>query len=151
MQDKSYETEPSNHIPVIVGLRPTRVLVPRTVPIRTSVKFCNEKSIQALSLPTNLSYNMRSIWSKIKNLANDLHERNADICFLCEVWEKSENPEHKAKLEELFEMHNIDYISTPRPGYKRGGGAAVAINTSKFSVTKLQISIPKPLEIVWAL
>ena len=48
-------------------------------------------------------------------------------------------------------MANIHYISTPRPGVKRGGGAAIAIHSSKFSVSKLNIPIPKPLEIVWAL
>ena len=50
-----------------------------------------------------------------------------------------------------FEMKNISYISTPRPGVKRGGGAAIAVHTSRFQVSKLNIFIPKPLEIVWAL
>ena len=48
-------------------------------------------------------------------------------------------------------MRNISYISTPRPGTKRGGGAAIAYSTDKYSISKLNISIPKPLEIVWAL
>ena len=48
-------------------------------------------------------------------------------------------------------MRNISYISTPRPGAKRGGGAAIAFNPKKFSVSKLNIAIPTPLEIVWAL
>ena len=48
-------------------------------------------------------------------------------------------------------MCNISYISTPRPGAKRGGGAAIAFSTAKFTITKLNIQIPNPLEIVWAL
>ena len=48
-------------------------------------------------------------------------------------------------------MQGIAYFSTPRPGVKRGGGAAIAINPTKFSVSKLNIAIPKPLEIVWGL
>ena len=48
-------------------------------------------------------------------------------------------------------MKDVSYISTPRPGEKRGGGAAIASRTSRFSVSKLNIAIPKPLEIVWAL
>ena len=48
-------------------------------------------------------------------------------------------------------MKDVSYISTPRPGAKRGGGAAIASRTSRFSVSKLNIAIPKPLEIVWAL
>ena len=51
----------------------------------------------------------------------------------------------------MLEIKNISYISTPRPGAKRGGGAAIATNIDRFSVTKLNIFIPKPLEIVWAL
>ena len=66
---------------------------------------------------------MRSLWAKISNFSNDLHEREADICFLCEVWEKKGKRVHKA----------------------------VAINTNKFDVTKLNIHISKPLEVVWAM
>ena len=140
----------SETIPVFCGFRPTKVSTEREWPVRKTLKRSN-KSIQALNLPTVISYNMRSIWPKIKSLANDLHEREAEICFLSEVWEKRENPKHKAQLEKMFEMSNIEYISTPRPGAKRGGGAAIAINTNRFSVKKLNIAIPKPLEIVWAL
>ena len=48
-------------------------------------------------------------------------------------------------------MKNLSYISTPRPGAKRGGGAAIAFRPEKFHISKLNITIPKPLEIVWAL
>ena len=55
-----------------------------------------------LSLPIILSYNMRSIWSKL-----DMHERSADLSFLCEVWEKSESKKHQRKVEEMLEMGGI--------------------------------------------
>ena len=48
-------------------------------------------------------------------------------------------------------MGGISYNSKRRPGAKRGGGAAIAFNPQHFSVSKLNIAIPKPLEIVWAL
>ena len=50
-------------------------------------------------------------------------------------------------------MKGLKYISTstPRPGAKRGGGAALVVNTDTFSVSKLNISIPHNLEIVWGL
>ena len=80
-----------NSVPVIITRdRPDKILVPRQPSVRKTVR-CESKNIQALSLPTIVSYNMRSIWSKIQSLADDLHEREADICFLCEVWEKSSN------------------------------------------------------------
>ena len=106
---------------------------------------------EALNLPRILSYNMRSIWGKTKHLADDIHERAGEIIFLSEVWEKSQNKKHQYQIEKMFEMENISYISTPRPGIKRGGGAALAICTDRFSVSKLNMNIPKPLEIVWAL
>ena len=94
---------------------------------------------------------MRSIWGKLANFAEDVHERSGEIIFLCEVWGKSENRKHQRKIEELLEMKQISYISTPRPGAKRGGGAAIAFSSDRFSVAKLNIHIPKPLEVVWAL
>ena len=78
-------------------------------------------------------------------------ERGADISFLSEVWEKSENKHHKNKVEEMLEMKGISYISTPRPGVKRGGGTAIALNPNRFSLSKLNIAVPNPLEIVWGL
>ena len=80
-----------------------------------------------------------------------MSERDCDILFLSEVWEQSENRKHQFKIEEMLEMKGIKYFSTPRPGAKRGGGAALAINPNKFNVSKLNISIPKPLEIVWGI
>jgi hypothetical protein len=45
----------------------------------------------------------------------------------------------------------MKYVSTPRPGNRRGGGAAIVVNTDKYSVSKLNVSIPNNLEIVWGL
>ena len=137
-------------VPVITGHRPYRELPARQPAVRRVIRREN-KCIQALSLPTIVSYNMRSIWSKINSFSEDMHERSAEIGFLCEVWEKSESKKHQKKIEEMLEMCNISYISTPRPGAKRGGGAAIAFSTAKFTITKLNIQIPNPLEIVWAL
>ena len=48
-------------------------------------------------------------------------------------------------------MKDTKYFSTARPGVKRGGGAAITARGNKFYISKLNIEIPKPLEIVWAL
>ena len=60
-----------------------------------------------------------------------------------ELWEKLENKKHQSKLEELLEMEGIQYISTPRPGAKRGGGATIAVRLEKFTISKLNVLIPK--------
>ena len=78
-------------------------------------------------------------------------EREGDISFLTEVWQKQENKKHQEKIEKMFEMSGIKYISTPRPGTKRGGGAAIAVRTKNFSLSKLNIAIPKSAEVVWGL
>ena len=72
-------------------------------------------------------------------------ERSVDIAFLTEVWEKLENKKHQFKLEELLEIEGIQYISNPRPGAKRGGGAAIAVNIERYSIKKMNVHIPKGL------
>ena len=78
-------------------------------------------------------------------------EREGDISFLTEIWQKQENKKHQQKIEEMFEMSGIKYISTPRPGTQRGGGAAIAVRTENFTISKLNIAIPKSAEVVWGL
>ena len=94
---------------------------------------------------------MRSFLPKYENFAQDSHERGSDCIFLTEIWQKSENKKHQFKIEDLLETKGIKYISTPRPGARRGGGAAIAVRLESFTISKLNICIPKPLEVVWGL
>ena len=94
---------------------------------------------------------MRSIFPKLDSYAEDFNERAIGLSFLSEIWEKSSNKKHQLKLQELFELKGILYISTPRPGSKRGGGVAITADPSKFSLTKLNISILHQLEVTWGL
>ena len=82
--------------------------------------------------PNNKMSNMSGMWGKLNNLAEDMHERGGDIVFLCEVWEKSESKKHKRRIEHLLEMKQISYISTPRPGAKRGGGLVLPSALTSF-------------------
>ena len=111
----------------------------------------DNRFIEAMSLPIFSVYNMRSIWSKFSSLAEDMDERDTDVTILSEVWEKKENAKHKGKIEEMFEMKDMHYFSTARPGTKRGGGAAITAKGNRFHVSKLNIDIPKPLEVVWGM
>ena len=45
----------------------------------------------------------------------------------------------------------LKYISTPRPGARRGGGAAIVVNTEQYLISKLNVPTPNCLEIVWGL
>jgi hypothetical protein len=51
----------------------------------------------------------------------------------------------------MFEMKGIHYVSTPRPGARRGGGTALACSQKKYTMVKLNVSIPRPLEACFAL
>ena len=105
-----------NNIPVIIRHRPRyNVLTVRQPPVRKVIRREN-KCVEALSLPVITSYNLRSIWGKLNSFSDDMHERDCTVSFLSEVWEKRDSKKHKKKIEEMLEMKNISYISTPRPG-----------------------------------
>ena len=137
-------------IPTHWGYRHGKSRATRLQPIRKTIRRDN-RCLQALTLPKVLNYNMRSIFSKLENFSEDILQREGDICFLTEVWEKQENKKHQQKIEKMFEMSGIHYISTPRPGPKRGGGAALAVRTENFTISKSNIPIPKSVEVVWGL
>ena len=102
-------------------------------------------------LPTVTVCNMRSFFPKVNNFKNDFLERQVDASLLCEVWEQSESKKHRAEIEQMLEFEGLKYFSTTRPKGKRGGGAAIIVNTRKFSVEKLNVQIPPKLEIIWVL
>ena len=142
--------EENDHIPVHFGYRPPKIILKRPPHTWKTVRRSN-KSIQALALPKIALYNMRSLFPKIGNFSLDVKERHTDLIFLTEVWELKEKKKHQFKLEEMLEISGIKYISTPRPGAQRGGGAAIAARTEKFIISKLNIPIPKSVEVVWGL
>ena len=152
LESDSFEnciSEPQ-HIPTQIGYRPSKVIYERPPKSRKTIRRDN-KTVQALTLPKMSNYNMRALFSKIGNFSLDMQERESDISFLTEVWQKKENKKHQFKLEEMFELSGIKYISTPRPGAQRGGGAAIAVRTEKFSISKLNIPLPRAVEVVWGL
>jgi hypothetical protein len=123
---------PPQLIPVQVGYRPNSHLSAiRLPPARKTIRRDN-KVLQAATLPKISNYNMRSLMPKCANFGIDMENRNCSLSFLTEVWEKSENKKHQSKVEELLEMKGLKYISTPRPGTRRGGGAAIVVNTENF-------------------
>ena len=111
----------------------------------------DNKALQGLSLPIISNYNMRSLLPKLDCFVEDFEERDIGLSFLTEIWEKSCNKKHQNKLQEMFEMKGILYISTPRPGLKRGGGVAIAADPSRFSLSKFNVPNPHLLEVSWAL
>ena len=108
-----------------------------------------DKISAAQYLPAVATYNTRSLFRKIGNVKTDLIERQIDVAFFSEIWQKSENRRHKIEIEKMTESEGLKYISTPRP--KGWGGAALIVNQRKFTLEKLNIVIPHKLEVVWGL
>ena len=67
-----------------------------------------------------------------------------------EIWEDREKKDHMDKIEEALEIEGIQYISNTRPN-RRCGGSAISLICGDFYVTKLDILVPKNLEVVWGL
>ena len=114
-------------------------------------KYRNKMSSVAHHFPVVTVNNLRSLFPKVGNFKTDMLERQVDVSLCCEIWEKAESKKHRNAIEEMLELDGLKYFSTPRPRGKRGGGAAIIVNTERFKVEKLQIQIPQKLEIVWAL
>ena len=144
------ESPQSCNIPTQIGFRPMKIIYERPQSCRKTIRRDN-KNIQALSLPIFTLYNIRSFFPKLYNFSQDMEERQCDLSFVTEVWQQLENKKHMFQLEELLEMRGIKYISTPRPGARRGGGAAIAVRLSKFNISKLNIPLPRAVEVVWGL
>ena len=113
-----------------------------------------DKITAALSLPTVATYNLRSLFPKVGNLKTDILERQIDVGFCQEIWEQSNKKEHKFEIEKMLEMSGLLYMSTSRAPNAKGvsyGGAAIIVNQKKFTCERLNIHIPKNLEVVWGL
>ena len=121
------------------------------IPIRKHV-LANDRVAASTELPTIAVTNVRSISPKIHNFSEDLLIRQVSACLVSETWEKEKrNRMFKNELERLFQIDGLTYISCPRPSNKRGGGAAIIVNTRKFSLQNLNVYVPGKLECVWGL
>ena len=78
-------------------------------------------------------------------------ERGISCALASEIWEKSEKKEHILEIERMLQIDGLKYLSTSRPSTTKGGGAAIIVNLEKYSVEKLDVSIPGNLDVVWGL
>ena len=59
---------------------------------------------------------------------------------------KKESKRHKYRIDEMFEMKSISYLSTPRPN-KRGGGSAISCDDRNFYTKENKVPNPNNLEV----
>ena len=75
--------------------------------------------------------------------------RGCQLGLVSETWEKEKCPITASRLEELFYLDNIECFSSPRPKGRVGGGVSILINHTKYSGSRLEVSNPHELEVVW--
>ena len=112
---------------------------------------CRNNSVQlrnnaliANHLPTVTVCNLRSFFPKVNNWKIDFFEHLVDASL-------TESKEHKNALEQMLEIDGLEYFSTNRPRGRRGGGAAIIVNTERFYAEKLEVHIPNNIEVIWVL
>ena len=120
------------------------------IPCRQTVRR-NSKLLQCLSLPIISVSNLRSLLPKINNFKSDILEREIGLALLSEIWEVKGKKKHMSEITKMLELEGLKYISTPRGSYKRGGGCAIVAYLPKFSLEKIDVSIPRSVEVVYGL
>ena len=111
----------------------------------------NDRVAASAELPTIAVTNFRSLGPRLQHVKDDMLLRQIDVLVGSETWQKDSNRKLKDDIEELLQIHGIEYISCPRPNTKRGRGVAILVNTKRFSITKLDILVPSKLEVVWGI
>ena len=51
----------------------------------------------------------------------------------------------------MIEINGLLYISTPRASNKRGGGCALVADSRRFTLEKVEVAIPKNIEVAYGL
>ena len=150
LQSTPFEDDLNHSIQVIIGNRPTKKVSSsfKRIPVRKVIRRDNRGEL-SLFLPNMAVYNHRSIWKKLNNFCVEFHEMQMGIAFHSEVWERKENKKQKFRIEEMLEMQNISYISTPRPN-RRGGGSAITCDDTLYHLKEIKVHNPDNLEVTFA-
>ena len=119
-------------------------------PIRRTIRR-NNKLEECLTLPKIGVANIRSLLPKINSYKLDILEREIGLSLLTEIWEVEGKKKHMNEIEKMLEKDGLKYISTPRASQKRGGGCAIVAYLPQFSLSKIDVIIPKSVEVVYGL
>ena len=111
----------------------------------------NDKLLKCLSLPIISVSNLRSLLPKINSFKKDILERDIGLALLCEIWQVKGKKKNMCEIEKMLEIEGLKYISTPRASYKRGGGCAIVAHLPQFSLEKVDVIIPRSVEVVYGL
>ena len=95
--------------------------------------------------------NCRSLKPKLNSLIECFKMNNLSVSLLNETWLYKSDPQAKHLLKQISQDHKVEIIRKDRNS--RGGGVAIAFNSDKISLKKLDLTVlrnKKHLEIVAA-
>ena len=157
---KEEDDDEHKQIQVVLGNRPNNLgwsndgYLPENWTVRPSNNNItihrDNRRILASKLPTVFVSNHRSFFPKFRNFLEAMQTLGLTLGLHSEIWEDKENKTHQNLIEEAFELEGVTWISNTRPD-RRGGGAAISLLNEDFTITKLDVIIPKNLEVVWGL
>ena len=104
---------------------------------------------QALSLPKVLNLNPRSIYNKIDEYLTFIEEKEIDITFMSETWERE-----GTSLKDIVKADDVEVLSNVHQRTGKGGRPALVVKKDKYFIndlTNTEISIPWGVEAVWGL
>ena len=139
---------PGSPIPVLITHR--NVIIPSDprIPVRKVIKR-NNLFLQAVTLPSVMNINPRSVYNKIDEFLILVDQYESDIVFMSETWDRQNQP-----LETIIKLDNHKVITAVNPRNFRGGKPAIIVNENKFHIQSLNpepITVPDGVEAVWAL
>ena len=147
--DTDYDTDDEiDPTPTPVILTP----VPNQLPVQgqpIQLEVVSDVLKQPSPLPLCMMLNCRSLYNKVDNFKNLLHQIGPDISLVSETWERQ-----KQSLENLLSSEQFKVISYKRAqtgNRQPGGGCAIIYNDDRYRVTKLDLPVPIGVEAAWAL
>ena len=77
--------------------------------------------------------------------------RSISVALTSETWHKETKKRHKNDIERLLYMEGMKFISTARPGGRRGGGCAIIADLTHYNLDQLDIPNPDKVEMCWGI
>ena len=96
-----------------------------------------------------MNVNPRSAMNKIKELTTFIDEKDIDVAFISESFDRENN-----SLEENFKLEGYKVISNIHQRVEKGGQPALIVNEKEYNVQDLTnkvIDVPWGVEVTWAL
>ena len=114
--------------------------------IRRDNKYEKCGMLPSISVP-----NARSIFPKARNFIQDMRMRDLSLVIMSETWQRETKRKHKNEIERMLFMEGLKFISTTRPGGRRGGGCGIIGDLTHYTLDKIEVPNPDKVEMCWGI